>query len=66
MDFNPSFRDGPKDQTPDVQLHIGESRDSGFDTELVIAPAEAGPVGIGLSDKRYALARGMTWVTFVV
>src|SRR5258708_11234465 len=23
-----SFRDGPKDQTADVQLHIGESRDS--------------------------------------
>jgi hypothetical protein len=26
----PSFRDGPKDQTSDVRLHIGESRDSGF------------------------------------
>src|SRR5260370_37798209 len=26
----PSFRDGPKDQTSDVQLHIGESRDSRF------------------------------------
>src|SRR5216684_5784446 len=26
-----SFRDGPKDQTSDVRLHIGESRDSGFD-----------------------------------
>jgi hypothetical protein len=26
-----SFRDGPKDQTSDVQLHIGKSRDSGFD-----------------------------------
>src|SRR5260221_10322366 len=26
-----SFRDGPKDQTSDVQLHIGESRDSGLD-----------------------------------
>src|SRR5229473_7688373 len=25
-----SFRDGPMDQTSDVQLHIGESRDSGF------------------------------------
>src|ERR1700716_1601370 len=25
-----SFRDGPKDQTSDVQLHIGESQDSGF------------------------------------
>src|SRR5258708_11209405 len=24
------FRDGPKDETSDVQLHIGESRDSGF------------------------------------
>ena len=30
-----SFRDGPKDQTSDVQLHIGESRDSGFDAEPV-------------------------------
>ena len=28
---SPSFRDGPKDQTSDVQLHIGESLDSGFD-----------------------------------
>jgi hypothetical protein len=27
----PSFRDGPKDQTSDAQLRIGESRDSGFD-----------------------------------
>jgi hypothetical protein len=26
---NLSFRDGPKDQTSDAQLHIGESRDSG-------------------------------------
>src|SRR5450631_4788217 len=26
-----SFRDDPKDQTSDVQLHIGESQDSGFD-----------------------------------
>jgi len=25
------FRDGPKDQTSDAQLRIGESRDSGFD-----------------------------------
>jgi hypothetical protein len=25
-----SFRDGPKDQTSDAQLRIGESRDSGF------------------------------------
>ena len=33
-----SFRDGPKDQTSDVQLHIGESRDSGFDAEPVIGP----------------------------
>src|SRR5882762_9333448 len=30
-DGKSSFRDGPKDQTSDVQLHIGESRDSGFD-----------------------------------
>src|SRR5260370_28151343 len=27
----PSFRDGPKDQTSDAQLRIGESRDSGFE-----------------------------------
>src|SRR5713101_978718 len=26
------IRDGPKDRTSDVQLHIGESLDSGFDT----------------------------------
>jgi hypothetical protein len=26
-----SFRDGPKNQTTDAQLRIGESRDSGFD-----------------------------------
>src|SRR6202022_1414354 len=30
-EFAPSFRDGPKDQTADAQLRIGESRDSGFD-----------------------------------
>src|SRR5216684_8452873 len=30
---SPSFRDGPQDQTSDVLLHIGESRDSGFDAE---------------------------------
>jgi hypothetical protein len=31
VDFSTSsFRDGPKDQTSDVRLHIGESRDSGF------------------------------------
>src|ERR1700681_1160099 len=34
----PPFRDGPKDQTSDVQLRIGESRDSGFDAEPVIGP----------------------------
>jgi hypothetical protein len=34
----PSFRDGPKDQTSDAQLRIGESRDSGFDAEPVIGP----------------------------
>jgi hypothetical protein len=28
-----SFRDGPKDQTSDAQLRIGESRDSGFDAD---------------------------------
>jgi hypothetical protein len=27
----PSFQDGALHQTSDVQLHIGESRDSGFD-----------------------------------
>src|SRR5260370_18025095 len=42
----PSFRDGPKDQTSDVQLHIGESRDSGFDAEPVIGRASARPVAI--------------------
>src|SRR5258705_10541633 len=30
FEIKPSFRDGPKDQTSDVQLHIGESLDSGF------------------------------------
>src|SRR5258705_6602222 len=30
-DGRSSFRDGPKDQTSDAQLRIGESRDSGFD-----------------------------------
>jgi hypothetical protein len=34
----PSFRDGPQDQTSDAQLRIGESRDSGFDAEPVIGP----------------------------
>src|SRR5216684_8692660 len=29
--FAPSFRDGAKHRTSDVQLHIGESRDFGFD-----------------------------------
>src|SRR5207248_10670515 len=33
-----SFRDDPKDQTSDVQLHVGESRDSGFDAEPVTGP----------------------------
>jgi hypothetical protein len=28
--LNPSFRDGALHQTPDAQLRIGESRDSGF------------------------------------
>jgi hypothetical protein len=28
--LTPSFRDGPKDQTSDVQVHIGKSQDSGF------------------------------------
>jgi len=30
-----------KHQTSDVQLHIGESRDSGFDAEPVIGPRVA-------------------------
>jgi len=38
-----SFRDGPKDQTSDVQLHIGESLDSGFD-----APHRPGMTDSGL------------------
>jgi hypothetical protein len=42
-----SFRDGPKDQTSDVQLHIGEPLDSGF-ARFTRA----------LSDKRYALFAG--------
>src|ERR1700689_5391390 len=29
-----SFRDGPKDQTSDAQLRIGESRDSGFASSM--------------------------------
>jgi hypothetical protein len=33
----PPFRDGPKDQTSDVRLHIGESPDSRF--ALTRAPA---------------------------
>jgi len=37
-DERPTFRDGPRDQTSDVQLHIGESLDSGFDAEPVIGP----------------------------
>src|SRR6266480_3502678 len=38
----PSFRDGPKDQTSDVQLHIGESRDSGFDASHRPGMTESG------------------------
>jgi hypothetical protein len=34
----PLFRDGPKDQTSDAQLRIGESLDFGFDAEPVIGP----------------------------
>src|SRR5712692_10534014 len=34
-----SFRDGALHQTSDVQLHIGESLDSGLDAEPVIGPA---------------------------
>src|SRR5260370_24601079 len=45
-----SFRDGPKDQTSDVRLHIGESRDSGF---------EASP----RSQTRQLARRGMTTVS---
>ncbi len=37
--LTPSFRDGPKDQTSDVQVHIGESQDSGF-TVMAIRDAE--------------------------
>jgi hypothetical protein len=38
----PSFRDGPQDQTSDVQLHIGESRDSGFDASHRPGMTESG------------------------
>jgi hypothetical protein len=31
LSVRPSFWDGPKDQTSDAQLRIGESRDAGFD-----------------------------------
>jgi 4-hydroxy-tetrahydrodipicolinate synthase len=41
-----SFRDGPKDQISDVQLHIGESRDSGSMRSLSSGRALRGPVGI--------------------
>src|ERR1019366_4309645 len=41
----PSFRDGPKDQTSDVRLHIGESLDSGFARSLSSRRALRGPVG---------------------
>src|SRR5260370_16347344 len=33
-----SFGEGPKGQTSDAQLRIGESRDSGLDAEPVIGP----------------------------
>jgi len=42
----PLFRDGPKDQTSDAQLRIGESPDSGFDAEPVIGPRFARTGGI--------------------
>src|SRR5260370_38782976 len=38
----PSFRDGPKDQTSDAQLRIGESRDSGFDASHRPGMTESG------------------------
>jgi hypothetical protein len=37
-----SFRDGPKDQTSDVQLRIGESRDSGLDASHRPGMTESG------------------------
>src|SRR5882672_1001123 len=38
----PSFRDGPQDQTSDVHLHIGESRDSGSDASHRPGMTESG------------------------
>jgi hypothetical protein len=47
-----SFRDGPKDQTSDVQLHIRESRDSGFDAShrpgMTLAPGRGSQVEMSL------------------
>src|SRR5260221_8493248 len=37
-----SFRDGPKDQTSDAQLRIGESRDSGLDASHRPGMTESG------------------------
>jgi hypothetical protein len=50
-DIETSFRDGPKDQTSDVQLHIGESRGSGFAGSLSSGGAERRPVGAPRNDE---------------
>jgi hypothetical protein len=57
----PSFRDGPQDQTSDVQLHIGESRDSGFDASHRLGMTGSGSRLLREDAIRRAFARpGMT------
>jgi len=48
----PSFRDGPQDQTSDVQLHIGESLDYGSKINLETAKT------LGLTIADAARSRG--------
>src|SRR3981081_1723036 len=56
-----SFRDGTEDQTSDVQLDIGESRDSGFALRAPrndVAPNKKGPLPrASLSVARHFLSR---------
>jgi hypothetical protein len=52
----PSFRDGPQDQTSDVQLHIGESRDSGFDASHRPGMTESAPIPNMTSKSKHAFA----------
>jgi hypothetical protein len=53
----PSFREGPKDQTSDVQLHIGESYNTrhGYDATMAEALQPVTPEQI--ADLAYYLAR---------